>query len=478
MRILLVKPKPRLETIISLKPLIFMEPLELGYIAAVVPPGHEVKVLDLRLAEKNQFELFSEKINSFKPDIIGFSAYTHEASIVKQLAALAKKNLENTFVVTGGHHATILPYDYNIPCIDAIVRGEGTRAFGELVGRISEGWEPYGIPDVLFTGDKFESDKVAILPEYPDMAAIPVPRRDLWNYENYSCIWPAEKHTELKTIFPSVALLRTSYGCPMDCSFCVVPRLSGRRHLTRDVNKITDEISSLKPDNVYFCDDETFSNSEHIVKLAEAIKSRRINKRYFAWARSTTVLRKPDIFKLWRDIGLDAVFLGFEAITDATLKSVSKHSTVADNENAHRLMRESGIAVVAGFMVMPDFSEQDFDAMENYIKNMPSAQFNITVCTPSPGSSAWEKEKDSFVCNPFDLHDCMHPLTKTRLPLKLFYERFARLVSVGAAKNPLNSPGNKIPLADLGRVLSAGKKYAESLRNAYNDFPENPENLC
>ena len=37
MKILLVKPKPRLRTILKLHPLIMLEPLELGYVAAAVP---------------------------------------------------------------------------------------------------------------------------------------------------------------------------------------------------------------------------------------------------------------------------------------------------------------------------------------------------------------------------------------------------------------------------------------------------------
>ena len=41
MKILLVKPKPRLKTILKLQPIVLMEPLELGYLAAAVPPDQE-----------------------------------------------------------------------------------------------------------------------------------------------------------------------------------------------------------------------------------------------------------------------------------------------------------------------------------------------------------------------------------------------------------------------------------------------------
>ncbi len=50
MRILLVKPWPRLATIRGLQRFLLLEPLELGYLAAATPAGHTVRILDLRLS--------------------------------------------------------------------------------------------------------------------------------------------------------------------------------------------------------------------------------------------------------------------------------------------------------------------------------------------------------------------------------------------------------------------------------------------
>ena len=212
-------------------------------------------------------------------------------------------------------------------------------------------------------------------------------------------------------------------------------------------------------------------NTTHIRKVAEAIEARGIKKRYFAWARSTTVNNKPELFRLWRRIGLDGVFLGFEATSDQELKDLSKHATVSDNERAHKLLREMGIAVHAGFMVNPEFSEQDFERLQSYVRGMPPAQVTFTVFTPSPGSPAWFEEKDKFVGNPFSLHDCMHPLIQTKMPLRQFYRHFSSLVSEGGNKNPLRSTGNRLPPLDIVRVLYASYTYSRCLRKAYRDYP-------
>lgn len=84
MRVLLVKLKPRLGPIVALHRFQFLEPIELGYLAASVPRGHDVRVLDLRRA---CFPLatFRSTLRSDRPDIVGITGYTHEASIVKSL---------------------------------------------------------------------------------------------------------------------------------------------------------------------------------------------------------------------------------------------------------------------------------------------------------------------------------------------------------------------------------------------------------
>ncbi len=469
MKILLVKPKPRLNTILKLHPLIRMEPLELGYIAAAVPQEHEVRILDLRLSKRPDRD-FVRTLKKYRPDIIGLSGYTHEATKVIELARTVRRVLPASYIIVGGHHATVLPQDYNLNCFDAIVRGEGCAPFNTIVKTASSGRSFVGIDNVMVPGSGFSETEAAQMPVYPDLSTLPLPRRDLWHHSKYSCIWPSEKHPSGSTIFPQVALVRTSFGCLMNCSFCMVPTLSRRKHMIRPPEQIADEIGALKQKHVYFCDDETFLNEDHARNVAEAIKKRGIKKRYFAWARSTTVNRSPELFRLWREIGLDAVFLGFEAINDADLKKISKNSTVLENEKAHAALREMGIALHAGFMVNANFTREDFRNLQEYMKRMPPAQITCTVYTPSPGSPAWQEEKSRYTCHPSNLHDCMHPMTPTAIPLQDFFTEFSKLSTIGSSRNPLSTNRARFPFRDILRIILVSNGYKRALRNAWRDY--------
>ncbi len=472
MKILAVKPSPGIRSVHILHRLILLEPLELGYLAAAVPQHHDVKVLDLRI-KRRPLRTYKRTVQDYKPDIVALSAYTHEINIVKELAQRARALLPDSLIVVGGHHATVLPEDFNMEYFDAVVRSEGCAPFRSIVEAAPDKEQFANIPRVLVPGISSDDEWKLDIPVYPDLATLPLPRRDLWDSRRYRCVWPSEQHPQWQTIFPPVATVRTSFGCRMECTFCVVPRLCGRKVLTRPTERIAEELENLEVDHVYFCDDETFINTQHARAVAETIKQHGINKRYFAWARSTTVNKSPDLFKLWRSIGLDAVFLGFEAITDSELDNLAKHSSVEENEHALATLREMGIAVHVGFMVRPEYTAQDFERLIQYVSTMPPAQVTFTVYNPSPGSPAWYEEREQFVCNPYTLHDCMHPLTKTTLPLREFYRYFARLTKAGNRRNPLRSPGSRLLPRDIARVIFAGETYIRSLKKAYRDFPRN-----
>jgi radical SAM superfamily enzyme YgiQ (UPF0313 family) len=472
MRILLVKPKARLRTVRGLEAFTRLEPLELGYLAASVSPEDDVRIVDLRL-ERFAAHAFQRALRSFRPDLVGITGYSHEASSVKSLTRTIKGCLPKTTVVVGGHHATAAPEDYNIESIDAVVRGEGCAPFRAIVSALHENEGFEGTPGVLIPGSDFDGPDELGWPQFPDPTLLPTPRRDLFNPRSYRSVWATEHMENWAPLFPMVSMVRASWGCRMKCTFCVVPQLYGGQHKPRSADSVAEEIERAPARHIYFCDDENFIDESFAWELAEALAARKVRKRYFAWTRSTTVIRSPELLEQWRSIGLDAVFIGFEFIRDKDLRMTRKGATVAANERGLELLRSFGVAVHAAFMIRPEWSEDDFEELESYIRGMPPVECSFTVCTPSPGTEDYESIRHNlWVDDPYELHDCMHPLTPTALPLRRFSQRYAQLARQGTARTPVRLQRPLTRPQDLLRVARAESKYFRGFQRIYLDYPK------
>lgn len=471
MKILLVKPKARLKTIQGLHRFTRLEPLELGYLAAAAGPRHAVRILDLRF-ERNPERALALALGSMQPDVVGISAYSHEGSTAKALATIVRRVSPRAFVVIGGHHATVAPEDLNVPQIDAIVRGEGCAPFAAILAALENKDEVQGIPGVLRTGDGFDPDAALVWPTFPDPATLPRPRRDLYDWRRYFTVWLAENPRAWEPLFPPTAMVRSSFGCTQKCTFCIVPYLCGGRHMPRPVDEVADEIATLPQGHVYFGDDENFLDESFAFELAAALERRGVRKRYLAWVRTTTAVRSPELMKRWAGIGLESVYIGFEHTSDAELKGSKKGATVAVNEQALDFLKGIGVAVHGSWLVRPEFTEDDFERLATYVAGLPSSEHSFNVITPSPGTPDYRAiEPHIWVPNPHDLHDAMHPLTPTTMPLRQFAARYATLVVDGIKRSPLRTGNRPVRPWDLARALWSERIYYRSYREIYRDYP-------
>jgi radical SAM superfamily enzyme YgiQ (UPF0313 family) len=471
LRILLVKPKASLPTILALQQLQLLEPIELGYLAAAAGPGHDVRVIDLRF-EVAATEALQHQLSEFQPQLVGITGYTHEAAEIKHLAQLTRSTLPDACIVVGGHHATVAPHDLNLPEIDMIVRGEGCGAFRAIVDALTCHRPLPDIPGTCRPSPSFQHLAAECWPVFPGAETMPVPRRDLWDHRRYFSVWTGEASLPTDPLFPPVSMVRSSFGCRMKCSFCIVPKLYGGHHYPRDPDEVAKELASLPTEHVYFCDDENFIDPEYAMALADAIERRNVKKHYFGWSRATTVNRYPEIFSRWRALGLDASFIGFEFTTDAMLRKVHKGSTLAQNELALAALRKLDIAVHVAFMLLPEWDIADFEALREYIAHMPPAQFSFTVCTPSPGTADYAAMRDNiWIDKPYALHDCMHPLLPTKLPLSEFARQYALTITAASRRNPMRTRAIPRCASDLRRVIAAETSYTQALNELHLDFP-------
>lgn len=472
MRVLLVKPNTELLAAKRLeRGFLHLEPLELEIVAGGVPKADDVRILDLSV-EDDPEGAFSERLHSFAPHLVGFTGYSTTSHIVKRLARVTKTHSPETLTVVGGIHATLRPADYATEHIDLVVRGEGGSAIRGILRRLAAGDSPHSPPTVLSTKEAdFAMAAAAPPPPYPPVEKIPAPRRDLVDRNQYYCVWTTSETRRLPTMFPRVASLRTSLGCPFSCSFCVIHHVMNGKYLQRTPEDVVADIKALAEEHIYFVDDEMFVNAERVGRIAELLAESGVRKRYVSWARSDTIVKHPELFRKWREVGLDTVYVGLESISDTALAEYGKRINVETNNRAVAILKDLGIMLHAALIVRPDFTVQDFRDLEATIRDLSPAEITFTVLSPSPATKMWQEQRDRFICDPFRYYDCMHTLVPTKLPLRRFYQHFGRLNALALRANPLRLNRVRVPLRELLRAIVRGTRYIFSLYLIYKDYP-------
>ena len=401
MKILLIQPAKAPETI-GCEDLFLYEPLALEYLASALVGSHEVKIIDLRI-DGNLEYIF----NKFNPDIVGITAYTVNVNIVKELCKVLKLWNHKVFTVVGGHHATVAYIDFIESYIDLIVIGEGIFVFKDVVERVEKNKGFEGIPGIAYLkdGNVIKSSPIPV----SDLDSFPFPSRNLTKEyrKNYFSEWKKP-----------LATIRTSQGCPFRCNFCALWKLNGGRYLTRKPEKIVEELSGISENSIFFADDESLIDTERMLKLAKLIKESGIEKKYFFYGRSDTIVRHPEVIERWKEIGLESIFIGLEFFRDEDLRYIRKKSSIRDNEESVRILHNLDIRIFGSFIIRPDFNHNDFKEYARYCRSLRLHLPVFSVLTPLPGTDYYEEVKDNLITHNYDYFDLLHCVLETKAPFE------------------------------------------------------------
>jgi radical SAM superfamily enzyme YgiQ (UPF0313 family) len=405
MKILLVNP-PSGELTMGLKHLSKVEPLGLEILGAAVP-DHEVRLLDMELDTD-----LAGALEQFQPHIVGASSQIVQTYSARRVLRMAKEFNPQILTLVGGHHASLYPQDFNDPCIDAIVMGEGVPAFQEIVERHRQRSTLMGVKGIALQHD----GQLRFTPPRPMPASLdhqPLPNRSL----------TAEYRSSYFYLFESpVASIQTSMGCTFPCNFCSCQKFSKRRFIPRSPELIVEDLSRIKEKFVLFCDDHSFIDPRRMERLHDLIVERGIRKHYFVYSRADCVVQNPDLFAKWARIGVQVVMTGLEAVDDSELGTLNKRSSIETNERALEILHRCGIGVSAGFVVLPDFTEKDFERIDRYVKARPTIVLTeLTPLTPLPGTDLYNEYREKLLTDHREVYDLAHFVVPTVLPQSELY---------------------------------------------------------
>lgn len=402
--------------ITSLRQIFKGEPFNLEVLAGPLR-DHEVMIFDLKCETE---DAFWEAFHQFQPDVTGFTALTCEANTVIRLAAQVKAT-SDTIVVVGGNHATYDPGYFNRKEFDYIVLGLGKLSFRDLVERLAGGAKGEGIAGVVsVSAGKPLTIKKRMYSDADVMEDIP-PRYDLVSrYRNQYFL----EHLGL-----TIGFVITAYGCPYRCSFCAIPEMTGGRYLHHSAETVLRDIQLLNDiPFIRMVDANTFGQPAVAWALSEKIMEAGLQKKFFADVRADTVVKNPDLMRRWKEAGLYAVVVGFEDFRDERLTAYDKKYPGKMVDQAIDLLHDLGIVMVGDFIATPDYGEEDFRQLEDFILAHHIQIPVISVLTPVPGTPLYEKMKKDIVISDLDYYTFTNAVTKTKMPEAAFYQTYAELI--------------------------------------------------
>ena len=309
-------------------------PLSLIYAAAhSVKAGYNVKILDLRLYNKNWKEEIDNKLRD-KCKLVGLSVMTGNPIKTSLLISkYIKQKYPNTSIVWGGPHPTILPEQtLENPYIDYVIRDWGSKALCELTDFISG--ENKQKKNILGLGYK-ENGKIILAPnqksfEFLDYKDLPYHLVDI----------AGDKYNRMNSgevIFP----IFTSLGCPYRCSFCMSPavykKFKGKKwHAFDPDSYVLEHIKYLSKKYIFskiqIYDDDCFVDISRMKHLLKGYIEKGFHKKYkidFRGARINELDKMDDDFlSLLVEAGTDLMFIGMESGSPNVLKIMKKDITV------------------------------------------------------------------------------------------------------------------------------------------------------
>ena len=361
--------------------------------------GYNVRILNENILRRKLDPI------ELSADIFCITALTSTANRAKLLAGQLKKLYPNSKIIMGGIHATLLVEEF-IDVADHIVVGE---AEGVIIDVVDNKYK-----DKVIHGSKVE-----------DVNSLPLVNYSL--LEGYECM----------DILP----VMTSRGCPFDCNFCTVTKIFGKNFRMQSPERIVAEIenalSYVKCRDFFFYDDNFTANKQRVNDFCYLMLKKKVDINWFAQVRSD-IAKDPELVKKMVMAGLRWVYIGFESISDATLKAFHKSQTKADIEKAIAVLHSLGVNIHGMFMFGEDNDTlQSFDETVDFaVKNqIDTVQFMIL--TPFPGTQTYiaiESENRLFHKN-WDYYNAMFAVFKPNnmSPTELMretYEAYSRFYSL------------------------------------------------
>lgn len=382
-----------------------MAPIGILSIAAYLEArGVKTSVMSTRLpASGGGIEEAMQRVRSFRPDFVGFTATTSGFLDALAIAQEIKRVDPAVRTVFGGVHVSALREKIleRFPAVDIVVTGEGEKAMASLVA----GEDPAGIQGIIYreggvvksTG--LRTDLLALddlpFPAYRSLEGFPKEyEAPLFNYPKA----------------PSATII-SSRGCPYQCSYC--DRSVFRRSFRfNSATYLYEHMRFLKTEfgirHAFFYDDLFTFNRARVEELCGMLRTKPLGMTFNCAVRVGHI--DDDLLQMLKSAGCWMVSLGIES---GDRELLVRHKSSIDPEEMKQAVRQiqrNGLRVKGLFMMgLPGETEETIERTQKFIEELELDDMNLTKFTPFPGSPLYQTIQDEGVFEEkWELMNCLN----------------------------------------------------------------------
>lgn len=375
----------------AVNPELLYPPIELAHVAGVLEDaGHEVVIVDGDALGVDADGAL-ERIAREDPGVVVLDS---SSTSLDQDLALAGRVREATGARTGmlGSQVTFTPDEiFAGGRIDFVVRGEPEETVRDVVAIASSGASLEGTPGVTWRRESGEVVHEAEREKIKDLDALPLPARHL--LDNAAYHFPG--------VDGPVTTVKSSRGCPLNCSFCGYTLAQGLRFRFRSPEHVLAELEDLYfrhgLRHVVFRDPIFTTRKDRVAAICDGILERGMTELEWQCETAVKTLDRPLLEKM-AAAGCRHVSLGVESGNAEIQKKHcgNKLSDLDAAERVFRAAREVGIETRAFCMIgFPEETPAMADETIALVDRLDPDQVQFCAVTAYPGTPLHQMLRDS-----------------------------------------------------------------------------------
>ncbi|HKX46380.1 MAG TPA: radical SAM protein, partial [Planctomycetota bacterium] len=366
----------------AVNPGLLYPPIELAHVAAVLEAeGHTVAIHDSD-ARGLDVDAALAAIVAEQPDFVCLDSSSTSLDQDLRLARRIRQASKVRVAILGSQ-VTYTPGEiFADENVDAVVRGEPEHTVRDLARRVAEGRGFEGVEGVTY---KAADGRIVHEPDrekIADLDTLPIPARHLLDNQAY----------RFPGIPGAITTVKSSRGCPLNCSFCGYTLAQGLRFRFRSPESVLSELEDLYfrhgLRHVVFRDPIFTTRKDRIHAICDGILARGMTELEWQCETAVKTLDRP-LLERMAQAGCRHISLGVESGNSEIQKKHcgNKLADLDKAEEVFRACRDVGIETRAFCMIgFPEETPAMADETIRLVERLDPDQVQFCAVTAYPGT--------------------------------------------------------------------------------------------